>query len=281
MRLWIIGKRGLLSQAFQRKCQEKGIDYLATSRKEVDLQDVKSVRAQFETLLFTHVINCSGYTAVDRAEEESEAAHALNGEAVELLARLAKQHGKKMIHFSTDYVFDGKAEEYSEGAETAPLSVYGKSKERGEKKLFEQYPEACLVRTSWLFGRDGRDFVKKMVEMMQSQEDIRVVSDQKGRPTYADDLAEAVLSILDQSGIFHFANSGPVSWHEWALAIREKLRAKNVPLRCQKIHAVSTEAHGARAPRPKSSVLATEKFDTPHWEAGLEEVLSSVISSLK
>jgi len=279
MRLWIIGKRGMLSQAFQRKCQEKGIDYIATSRKEVDLENASAVRAQFETLHFTHVVNCSGYTAVDAAEDEKEQAHALNVLAVELLAKLAKKHGKKLIHFSTDYVFDGEKEAYAEDAVTAPLSVYGKSKEAGEKKLFEHHPEACLVRTSWLFGREGKDFVKKMVVLMQEKERINVVSDQKGRPTYADDLAEAVLSILDQSGIFHFANEGAISWYEWAEVIKKKLEEKNVPLRCQKIDAISAREHGAKADRPRSSVLVTEKFTAPHWDAGLEEVLASVIQS--
>ena len=279
MRVWIIGKRGMLSQAFRRKCRVRGVDYLATSRLEVNVEDESAVRAQFETLDFTHLINCSGYTAVDRAEDEEQLAYLLNVVAVERLAKLSKKHRKKLIHFSSDYVFDGEEESYREDARPAPLSIYGKTKEAGEKKLFEHYPGACLVRTSWLFGREGNDFVKKMVTLMQERESLHVVSDQRGRPTYADDLAEAVLTIIDQSGIFHFANEGAISWFEWAEIIKKKLEERNVPLRCKEIAAISTEEFGAKAARPRSSLLVTDKFVAPHWDRGLEEVLESVIKA--
>jgi len=275
MRVWIIGKRGMLARAMQRRCAIQGIDYVATSRKEVDIEDEKALAAQFETLHFTHVVNCSGYTAVDRAEEEEERAQALNVLGPKRLAILAKRYKKKLIHFSTDYVFDGSKERYGEGEKTAPLSAYGRSKEAGEKALFEHFEEACLVRTSWLFGKEGDNFVKKMVQLMQERKELSVVDDQRGRPTYVDDLAEAVLTLLDRSGIFHFANSGAISWYEWAHAIREKLKKRNVPLRCHKIVPITTEAHGAKALRPRSSILLTEQFETPHWDAGLEEVLSA------
>ncbi|MBF5059843.1 dTDP-4-dehydrorhamnose reductase [Candidatus Neptunochlamydia vexilliferae] len=275
MKLWIIGKRGLLASAMRRKCLEKGIDHVATTRKEVDVEDEKSVRAQFETMHFTHVINCSGYTAVDQAEEEEARAFALNRDAVALLAKLAQEHGKKLIHFSTDYVFDGEKEGYQTGDPTAPLSIYGKSKEAGEKEL---HPEACLIRTSWLFGQEGSHFVKTMIRLMEQQETLSVVNDQKGRPTYADDLAEAALSLLDASGTFHFANEGETTWHGFAETIKRKLEEKNHPLRCHTIEPVTSEKFG-KAKRPASSILLTENLQPPHWEKGLEEVLAHAFES--
>lgn len=278
MKIWIIGKWGMLSQAMQRKCLEKGIEFVASTREELNLENEEAVKAQFETLMFTHIINCAGYTAVDQAEEERERAHALNAEAVALLARLSKKRGNKLIHFSTDYVFDGEKEAYGEDDGKVPLSEYGKSKERGERLLMEHYPEALLVRTSWLFGKEGTDFVKKMIELMEVEESISVVNDQRGRPTYADDLAEAVLSILDESGIYHFANEGETTWHGFAQSIQKKLKEKK-DLCCQKVEPISSEAFPAKAKRPASSVLLTEKFSPPHWEIGLEEVLKHALES--
>ncbi|QVL57605.1 MAG: dTDP-4-dehydrorhamnose reductase [Simkaniaceae bacterium] len=278
MKVWIIGKWGKLSQAMQRKCKENGIDFVASTRQEVDLENEEAVRAQFETLTFTHVINCSGYTAVDQAEEEKEKAHALNAEAVALLAKLSKEKGNKLIHFSTDYVFDGEKEAYGEEDERAPLSEYGRSKEAGERFLMEHYPEALLIRTSWLFGKEGNDFVKTMIKLMDEKESLDVVSDQRGRPTYADDLAEAALSILDESGTYHYANEGETTWHSFAEMIQKKLEEKK-QVRCKKIEPISSEDFGAKAKRPASSVLLTEKFSPPHWEVGLEEVLAHALES--
>lgn len=278
MKVWIIGKWGKLSQAMQRKCKENGIDFVASTRQEVDLENEEAVRAQFETLTFTHVINCSGYTAVDQAEEEKEKAHALNAEAVALLAKLSKEKGNKLIHFSTDYVFDGEKEAYKEEDERAPLSEYGRSKEAGERFLMEHYPEALLIRTSWLFGKEGNDFVKTMIKLMDEKESLDVVSDQRGRPTYADDLAEAALSILDESGTYHYANEGETTWHSFAEMIQKKLEEKK-QVRCKKIEPISSEDFGAKAKRPASSVLLTEKFSPPHWEVGLEEVLAHALES--
>jgi dTDP-4-dehydrorhamnose reductase len=255
MKVWIIGKWGKLSQAMQRKCKENGIDFVASTRQEVDLENEEAVRAQFETLTFTHVINCSGYTAVDQAEEEKEKAHALNAEAVALLAKLSKEKGNKLIHFSTDYVFDGEKEAYGEEDERAPLSEYGRSKEAGERFLMEHYPEALLIRTSWLFGKEGNDFVKTMIKLM-----------------------EAALSILDESGTYHYANEGETTWHSFAEMIQKKLEEKK-QVRCKKIEPISSEDFGAKAKRPASSVLLTEKFSPPHWEVGLEEVLAHALES--
>lgn len=279
MKVWIIGRWGMVAQALQRKCREKGIDYIATTRREVDVASKEALKAQFETLSFTHVINCAGYTAVDQAEDEEEKAYLLNAEAVKHLAELAKAHGKKLIHFSTDYVFNGEKKAYGVDDPITPLSVYGKSKGAGEETLRAHYPSACLIRTSWLFGREGNHFVKTMVELMKTEDVLKVVSDQKGRPTYADDLAEAALTLLDKSGTYHFANQGETTWHRFAETIRNKLKEKNYLVKCREVAETTTEEFGAKAKRPLSSVLKTEHFSPAHWEEGLEEVLDHVLNT--
>lgn len=283
MKLWIIGKRGMLSRALQRLCKEKEIDYLVTSRKEVDVTDEASLKAQFDSLEITHVINCSGYTAVDRAEEESEKAEKLNIHAVESLGRLAKAKGIKLIHFSTDYVFNGEeSAPYGEEASAEPLSIYGQTKRIGEEKLLLTHPEACIIRSSWVFGREGNHFVQTMVHLMKQHESIRVVSDQKGRPTFCDDLACAALDLLDHEGIYHFANSGAATWLEFAETILLYLKEKGEAVKCQKIEPISSIEYDAPAKRPSFSVLQTDKYEkaaqkTPRaWQECLKEYFEMV-----
>ena len=279
MKIWIIGKRGTLSQAMQRKCKEKGIDYIATSKEEVDLENPRAVRAQFETGSLTHVINCAAYTDVDLAEQERAKAYALNASAVALLSKLSRERATRLIHFSTDYVFDGVKGKYAENNPTSPLSEYGRSKAAGERFLMAHNPEALLIRTSWLFGKEGQSFVKKMVELMEKQEKISVVSDQRGLPTYADDLAESALSILDASGIYHFANQGETTWYEFAQTIRAILQKQCGGVRCQLVEPISSNAYNRIAKRPRSSILLTQTFSPRHWREGLEEVLTDAMGS--
>lgn len=279
VRVWIVGKNGILAKAFQRQCHDHQVDYVVTSSQEVDITNMQELRYHFDTVKFTHVINCSGFTNVDKAETDLEQAYALNAQCVEHLATLSHRHGKHLIHFSTDYVFDGACASYSEKDATHPLSIYGKSKLEGEKKLLAAHPTACVVRTSWLFGLEGDHFVKKMVELLRSRTVVRVVSDQTGCPTYADDLAQAVLGSLNGSGVHHFANTGALSWYELATVIKRKLEERCVPLKCEALEAISTQEYGAIAPRPSCSVLATSTFQPPHWERGLNKVLDHVIAA--
>lgn len=282
MRIWIIGKNGMLAKAFQRICKEEGLDFIATSKKEVDLSASNDLQAQFETLSFSHIINCSGYTAVDHAENSGEQAYLLNVTCVENLARLSSMYKKKLIHFSTDYVFDGQSNlPYTEENGCNPLSIYGKTKREGEEKLLSLCPEACLIRTSWLFGKEGSHFVKTMMKLMREKESIRVVSDQVGRPTFCDDLVRATLTLLDQNGLFHVANSDEVSWHGFATEIYRCLKIKNIPMNCREILPIKTKEYGAVANRPPYSVLSTIKFERQgnfslrSWKECLHEVIDA------
>ena len=282
MRLWIIGKNGMLAKAFQRICEEEEIDFIATSKKEVDVSEPTHLQAQFETLSFSHIINCSGYTAVDSAENSEEQARLLNVGCVENLAKLSSLYKKKLIHFSTDYVFHGQRSfPYTEENECNPLSIYGKTKREGEEKLLAIYPEACLIRTSWLFGKEGNHFVKTMMKLMKEKESIRIVSDQIGRPTFCDDLVRATLTLLEQNGLFHIANSDEVSWHEFATEIYQCLKRKNIPMNCREILPIKAREYGAIANRPPYSVLSTRKFERQgkfslrSWKECLDEVVET------
>lgn len=283
MKLWIIGKRGMLSRALQRVCEEQEIDFLVTSRKEVDVTDERALKDQFETLKLTHVVNCSGYTAVDRAEEEREKAEKLNVHAVEMLGRLAKENQVKLVHFSTDYVFDGKeSAPYSEDSTATPLSTYGQTKRLGEEKLQQVNPEACIIRSSWVFGLEGNNFVQTMTHLMKQHDKLRVVSDQKGRPTFCEDLAHAAIDLLDHQGIYHFANEGEATWLEFAEEILKLLKEKGTGVKCEAIDPISSQEYGAPAQRPAFSVLKTDKYEkaaakTPrHWQECLREYFERV-----
>lgn len=283
MKLWIIGRRGMLSQSLQRICNKKKIEYLATSRKEVDVTDENALNKQFQTLAFTHVINCSGYTAVDQAEQEQEIARQLNVNAVETLGCLTKEKGIRIIHFSTDYVFDGKRNvPYSEETQTKPLSVYGQTKREGEEKLMAINPSACIIRSSWVFGLEGNHFVQTMIQLMKQHETLRVVSDQRGSPTFCEDLACATIDLLDHQGIYHFANSGQATWLEFAEEILKHVKEKIGKVKCQGLYPTSSEEYSALAKRPAFSVLKTDKYAKTikkkprHWQDCLKEYFEGV-----
>lgn len=283
MKVWIIGKRGMLSQALQRCFDEKGIDYLATSKKEVDVTDANALKSQFDTLEITHVINTSGYTAVDRAEEEMHEAEKLNVTAVERLGLFAKEKRVKLTHFSTDYVFDGKENTpYKEEIQPSPLSIYGQTKRRGEERLIAVNADACIIRSSWVFGMEGNHFVETMTHLMKQHETLRVVSDQKGSPTFSKDLAHAALDLINARGIYHFANKGEATWLLFAQEILKHLKEKKIEVKCHTLDPISTKAYAAPAKRPLFSVLNTDKYEkftekTPrHWQNCLKEYFASV-----
>ena len=212
------------------------------------------------------VINCAAYTAVDRAEQEKDMAFQINGEAVGVLAAVCKEHDTKFIHISTDYVFDGTATvPYKEDSPTNPQSVYGASKLEGEKQALQFNPDTIIIRTSWVYSEFGKNFVRTMLKLMKEKEEINVVNDQFGSPTYAADLAEAILQIIvnlsihtsprtTHGGIYHFSNEGVISWYDFAVAIKE-ITGSNC-----KINPIPTSQYPTAAKRPAYSVLDTSKI---------------------
>jgi dTDP-4-dehydrorhamnose reductase len=241
-----------------------------------------------ETVLFIekgkpdYIVNCAAYTAVDKAEDEVELCYKINREAVRNLAEAAA--GKaKIIHISTDYVFDGTSKTpLKESNQTNPQSVYGKSKWAGEQILSEIFPESIIVRTAWLYSFYGNNFVKTMIRLGRERETLNVVSDQLGTPTYAADLAKIILDIIDlcekenvfQAGIYHYSNEGRCSWYDFCLKIHELAGIKTC-----KVNPVSTAEYPVKAPRPLYSVLDKKKIkqtfhiDIPDWETSLEKMI--------
>ncbi len=226
------------------------------------------------------IVNCAAYTLVDKAEEEPEMANEVNHLAVKNLGLIAKNHHLKLIHISTDYVFDGNSEiPYKEADATNPQNAYGISKLNGEKALTEINPKhSIIIRTSWLYSEFGNNFVKSMLKLSKEKESITVVSDQIGSPTYAKDLAKAILQIIpainnNDIQIYHYANQGQCSWFDFASAIM-KIAQQN----CE-ILPIPSSAYKTKVKRPKYSLLNTNKIqhtfnlEIPNWEEALRECI--------
>lgn len=253
--------------------------FLFTDVQELDITDSEAVTRFFTTESIDLIINCAAYTAVDRAEDEEELCYRINSHAVEVLGKAAARFNAAMIHVSTDYVFNGKSYiPYNEDVEVAPASVYGKSKLAGELALMQVNPQAVIVRTSWLYSSFGNNFVKTMLKLGREREELKVVFDQVGTPTYAADLAVALLTIAQQgatqAGIYHFSNEGVCSWYDFTISIH-----KMAGVNCR-VLPIESHEYPAKTPRPHYSVLNKAKIKAvygiriPHWEEGLKRCLS-------
>ena len=253
--------------------------FLFCSRSDMDISDEQSIAQQFAAFLPEFCINCAAYTAVDRAETEKEKAFAINGMAVRNLATACSRHHTKLVHISTDYVFDGNGSHpYPEDYPTNPLNIYGQSKLQGEQEAMKAGSGAVVIRTSWVYSTFGNNFVKTMMRLMQSKPQISVVADQKGSPTYAADLAEAVLAIIGagswKPGIYHYSNTGVISWFEFANCIKELIGSS-----CD-VRPTDTAGYPTPAKRPAYSVMNTSKIagafqlTLKPWKQSLERCLA-------
>jgi dTDP-4-dehydrorhamnose reductase len=254
-------------------------DFIFLSRTDLPIHHFELVRTYFTTLKPAYCINCAAYTAVDRAEEEKDLAFQVNAEAVGVLAAICKEHQAKLIHISTDYVFDGESTvPYTEESATNPQCVYGASKLEGEKQALQLNPDVIIIRTSWLYSSYGKNFVKTMLRLMKERNEISVVNDQIGSPTYAADLADAVLQIIFNwhPGIYHFSNQGIISWYDFATEIKKISGSKAV------INPISTAAYPTAAKRPAYSVLDNSKIQQTFnvvlkdWESSLQSCIDKL-----
>ena len=273
-------QKGMLGSHFRRLLKDRSLDFIATGQ-EINIADEKLVSDFVVKEKPSHIINCAAYTNVDQGESEPQKAERSNSIGPAVLGKISHQNSIKLVHFSTDYVFNGKKNiPYREEDLCAPLGAYGRSKHAGELNLLKENEKACIIRTSWLFGFPGKNFVETILKLLQEKESLRVVSDQLGRPTYCQDLAEAALQLIDQSGIFHFANSSQTSWHAFAEAIREQALLRDLPIKTQKIEAITTAEYPTKAMRPTYSTFDTTKYEqftkmTPRpWKEALNEYLS-------
>lgn len=283
MKLWVIGAQGLLGRELLLQCQTRGIDAIGTSKQEADITCLETLHRCAQAIAPTHIVNCAAYTNVDGAETEYERAWNVNAQGAAHVALAACAVHARLVHISTDFVFDGTQERAREEDEEArPVNAYGKSKWEGEQRV----QPACVVRTSWLFGSGGKNFLSSLLSAFKTKEEMRIVADQWGKVTYAPDLASAVLDLLDASGIFHFANAGIVSRYEIAQCVFETLCARAAPLLCKQVHPVGKEAFPLAAPRPTYSILSTDKYtsmtgkEPRSWKEALASFLDEVAHAL-
>lgn len=282
-KLLITGAGGQLGRSLASQLESRReVEAVFLSRRELDLTDLASIESSIADNRPDAVINAAAYTAVDQAETDQELADRVNHLAVEKLGDTCFRLGIPLIHVSTDYVFDGcHYRPYRETDSTAPVSVYGKSKLAGEQALLESGVRGAIVRTSWLYARDGRNFVNTMQRLGRERDSLAVVADQVGSPTNASDLAAAILHRLDNSlkfdglRVYHYANAGVASWYDLAHAVFEI-----TGIDCH-VDPIPTEAYPTPAPRPHFSVLDTRRLRSewgvsiPHWRDSLRRVLST------
>ena len=255
------------------------LKFYFVSKEEYSITNRVAMEELFSINSFSHCINCAAYTAVDKAETEEQQAFEINAIAPGNLAALCKKMNAIFIHFSTDYVFDGKAQNaYNEDDPTNPIGVYGSSKLEGEKLVLQNNEQAIIIRTSWVFSSFGKNFVRTMARLMKEKESINVVNDQTGSPTYAADLAKAIIQIIEGGsnpapGIYHYCNLGITNWYEFATEIKKLTAAK-----CE-IHPITTAQYPTAAKRPQNSSLNTTKIRSvfqitiPHWKDSLAQCI--------
>ena len=288
----ITGANGQLGSEFRELAQAwPAFNFVFAGKEDLPVEDASAVRRYFETNSINFCINCAAYTAVDKAETEADLAYRINAEAVGNLASACKVHEAVFIHISTDYVFDGTADQpYKEDHPVSPVNLYGASKLEGEELAIQNYPGSIIIRTSWVYSSFGNNFLKTMLRLMSERESINVVSDQQGCPTYAADLADAIMQIVSQqlapatsrsvsaSNIYHYANTGITNWYEFAEAI------KNISEKSCLVNPIPTTAYPTPAKRPAYSVLDTFKIQQafniaiPFWKESLEKCIPLLVN---
>lgn len=268
-KILVTGANGQLGSEIKALApQYPHFDFVFTDIADFPLDKAQEIIANFNSIQPDIVINCAAYTAVDKAEEDQVTADAINHLAIATLATLCHESGAKLIHVSTDYVFDGTSPiAYKEDDQPNPKSVYGVTKLAGERACLKNCPESIIIRTAWVYSEFGNNFVKTMLRLMTERDTLSVVNDQIGSPTYAADLAQVILTILDSSkwepGIYHYSNAGAISWYEFALDIKEIARKS-----CD-IKGIPASAYPTPAERPAYSLLDKSKITAVY---GIEPV---------
>ena len=279
MNILVTGCNGQLGTELRKLADGKN-RWLFTDVDALDICDREAVETCFEANHIDVCINCAAYTAVDKAEDEPELAEHINAYAPQLLAEASLHHNALLMHISTDYVFDGTGTTpYHVEAPVNPQSVYGKTKAEGERRIMESGCSYYIIRTAWLYSSVGKNFVKTMLMLGDTKDEINVVADQKGCPTWAHDLAEAIITLLRKNGnkpvqeVFHFTNEGPITWYDFACAIME------IGKKPCKVHPIKTEQYPTKARRPAYSVLDLNKIkeyaaiEIPNWRDSLAKCI--------
>ncbi|WP_455372187.1 dTDP-4-dehydrorhamnose reductase [Limibacillus halophilus] len=285
-RILLLGKSGQLARALVRAVGKSGdFDLVQLGRPELDVTDAAALSEAILEGKPDILVNATAYTAVDRAEDEPEAAFAVNAAAPEAMGKAAAEIGCPVVHVSTDYVFSGEAARpWRPEDPTGPEGVYGASKLAGERALLAAQPQSVILRTGWLYAAQGANFLNTMLRLAESRDQLAVVDDQTGCPTLVDDLAEAILSVCRRVlagegrwGVYHYGGAGAVTWYDFAQAIFEEARDRGLP--AAEVSRTTTAAFGARAPRPTYSVLDCSSLERDYgigqkeWRGRLKQAM--------
>lgn len=282
MKILVTGAKGQLGSEINYLSNEYNFDFVFADIDELDLTKTELIQPFLSSISPDFIINCAAYTAVDKAEDEPELARSINAETPKEIAKYCKISGCRLIHISTDYVFDGNFDRpIREDDKPNPTSVYGKTKLDGEKTIQSILTNSYIIRTSWVYSEFGNNFVKTMIRLGSEREELNVVSDQFGTPTWARDLAHCILVIIshiengnDQPGIYHYSNDGEISWYDFAVEIMNQHS-----LSC-KVNPITSDQFPTKARRPKYGVLDKSKIKTnyncriPNWKVSLKKYVS-------
>lgn len=286
MRVLITGCNGQVGYCLTERLKDKA-DILALDHEGLDITDQRAVNTTVSSFKPDYIINAAAHTAVDRAEEEVELSYAINRDGPQYLAEAAQQVNAVILHISTDYVFDGEGETpYLESDKTAPQGVYGKSKLSGELAVAQSCAKHLILRTAWVFGEHGNNFVKTMLRLAQTRDELSIVGDQFGGPTYAGDIADALIAMIEcieqgqQSawGTYHFSGMPYASWYDFAAQIFQLAESKGVLNKQPKISSIPTSAYPTPAKRPANSQLDCRNIGNQFgikpsdWNAALENI---------
>jgi dTDP-4-dehydrorhamnose reductase len=285
MKVLVTGSAGQLGQDFCDVLRRQGVDLLAPDCEQMNFLQPESIREGIHAAAPQWVVNCAAYTQVDKAEQDRDQAFMINRDAARVLAESAQAVDAAVLHVSTDFVFSGQhGQPYLETDTTDPLSVYGQSKQEGEAAVLKACANSIVLRTAWLYGARGQNFVKTMLRLARERDELRVVADQVGAPTWTRDLADAMWQLMQQqqSGLFHYCNDGQASWYEFACAIVEQARMVGYPLKVAQVIPITTSEYPTPATRPAYSVLSSVKIQAlldkpiPHWRQSLGLMLKEL-----
>ena len=290
MKILLLGKNGQVGWELQRSLSPLG-ELVALDSKQCDLTDFDALAGIVRNAAPDVIVNAAAYTAVDKAESEPDLARMVNAQSVALLAEHAAQSGAWLIHYSTDYVFDGSGEKpWLEADQTGPLNVYGATKLEGERLISQSGCKHLIFRTSWVYGARGGNFARTMLRLAKERDALRVIDDQTGAPTGADMIADVTAHAIrlamrcpEVAGLYHLAAGDATTWHGYASFVLDYARAAGVALKASEICPVPTSAFPTPAKRPHNSRLNTEKLQStfdlylPRWQAGVERMLTEVL----
>jgi dTDP-4-dehydrorhamnose reductase len=281
-KILVTGSNGQVGSEFQTiKDAYPRYSFIFLSKSDLDISNPVQVEKTVTSHNPDYLINCAAYTAVDKAEEDKETAYRINVEAVGILASICTKLGVKLVHISTDYVFDGKSQKpYTEDDPVKPINTYGETKLLGELQAMSNCSDSIIIRTSWVYSSYGNNFVKTMIRLLTEKEEIRVIEDQIGSPTYAADLADTIMQIIDSGkwipGIYNYSNEGKISWYEFASEIKVLIHSY-----CR-IIPITTAEYPTAARRPKFSLLSKDKIEKVYgvnpkdWKQSLKNCINKM-----